>query len=58
MAVTVEKETETKGGLAVFGGAINLGTQGKSGHSDVTVNRIEFSVPVAFRQKEGFPMSM
>jgi hypothetical protein len=55
IAVTIESGTETKGGIAVFGGAINLGSQGKSNKTDATINRIKFSVPVAFRLKSNRP---
>jgi ribosomal protein L1 len=58
IAVTLEKGTESKAGIAVFGGAINLGTQGKSNKSDVTVSRIRFVVPVAFRLKQNRPSTI
>jgi hypothetical protein len=51
IAVTVEKESGAKGGIAVLAGAINLGSQGQSKISDVTVSRIKFSVPVDFQLK-------
>jgi len=57
IAVTLESGTETKGGIAVFGGAINLGTQGKSEKSDVTVSRIKFSVPLAFQYTKYRPQA-
>jgi hypothetical protein len=40
VAVTVEKGTETKGGIAVIAGVIGLGSQGRSSQSDQTVSRI------------------
>jgi len=58
IAVTVESGTETKGGIAVFGGAINLGTHGKSEKSDVTVSRIKFSVPIAFQYRKYRPTAV
>ena len=51
IAVTVEKETGTKGGIAVLAGAINLGSQGQSKAADSTVSRIKFAVPVDFQLK-------
>jgi hypothetical protein len=58
IAVTLEKGAESKAGIAVFGGAINLGAQGKSNKSDVTVSRVKFIVPVAFRLKQNRPSSI
>jgi hypothetical protein len=55
IAVTVEKETGTKGGIAVFAGAIGLGTQGQSKASDITASRIKFSIPVDFQLKSAEP---
>ena len=55
IAVTIEKEKGTKGGIAVLGGAINLGTQGQSTASDTIVSRIKFNVPVIFRLKGSSP---
>ena len=49
IAVTVEKGSETKGGIAVFGGVINLGSQGQSKDSNTSVSRIKFSVPIKFQ---------
>jgi len=56
IAVTLESGTETKGGIVVFGGAMSFGAQGKSDKSDVAVNRIEFSVPVAFQFRKYRPL--
>jgi hypothetical protein len=58
IAVTLESGSESKGGIAVFGGAVNLGTQGKSNKSDITVSRIKFSVPIAFRLKQSRPQEI
>ena len=55
IAVTVEKEKGTKGGLAVLGCVVNLGTQGQSSASDTVVSRIKFSVPVIFQLKGSDP---
>ena len=58
IAVTLESGTESKGGIAVFAGAFNIGTQGKTNKSYVTVSRIKFSVPIAFRLKQNRPSSI
>ena len=58
IAVTLEKGTESKGGIAVLAGAINLGSQGKTNKSDMTVSRIKFSVPVAFRLNSKRPTAV
>jgi len=58
IAVTLEKGTESKGGIAVFGGAISVGGQGKTNQSDLSVSRIKFSVPVAFRLKVSRPSAV
>ena len=42
VAVTVTSGTETKGGIAVFGGALALGSQGKSGSGSDIVSRLKF----------------
>jgi hypothetical protein len=55
IAVTAEKGTETKGGIVVFGGAFSLGSQGTSKASDTIVNRIKFSIPIAFQSSAREP---
>jgi hypothetical protein len=47
VAVTAAEGTKTQGGVAVFIGAFGLGSKGQSEKSNETVNRIQFSVPVA-----------
>lgn len=48
IAVSVSKEKETKGRLGIFVGPIGVGAQGTSDSASSTINRIKFSVPVAF----------
>jgi len=45
IAVTVASGQETKGGIAVFGGALALGSQGKSDISNDIASRLRFSIP-------------
>jgi hypothetical protein len=47
VAVTAAKGSKTQGGIAVFAGALGLGSRGQSEKSNETVNRIQFSVPVS-----------
>jgi hypothetical protein len=42
VAVTVTSGTETKGGIAVFGGALVLGSQGRSDFTNDVVSRLRF----------------
>jgi hypothetical protein len=58
IAVTVEKETGTKGGIAVLAGAFALGSQGQSKASDITASRIKFSIPVNFQLKSAEPKTI
>ncbi len=58
IAVTVEKETGTKGGIAVLAGAFTLGSQGQSKASDITASRIKFSIPVDFQLKSAEPKEL
>jgi hypothetical protein len=46
VALTVESGTQTKGGIGVVSGIVNLGSAGQSANSQVVVNRIKFVVPV------------
>jgi len=46
VAVTTTEETETKGGIGVFVGAVGLGTQGKSDATNSSSSRIKFTVPI------------
>lgn len=50
IAVTVEKGSETKGGIGIFMGAIGVGSHGESTTSQTSVGRIQFEVPVSFPQ--------
>jgi hypothetical protein len=43
---------ETKAGLGVFTGAINLGTQAKIEDGNYIANRIRFSLPILFPEQE------
>lgn len=51
VALTVIEGTETKGGIGVLGGALNLGMGGKSETANTLYNRIRFSVPMVFSQQ-------
>jgi hypothetical protein len=46
VAITAAKGTKTQGGIAVFTGALGLGSKGQSERSNEIVNRIQFSVSV------------
>jgi hypothetical protein len=46
VALTVEKGTQTKGGIGVLSGIVNLGSAGQSDNSQTAVNRIKFTIPV------------
>lgn len=46
VAVTAAEGTATKGGIGVFMGAVNLGSQGQSENSQSSVSRLKFSVPI------------
>ncbi len=48
IAVTTTEGKGTSGGVGVFVGPITLGSKGKSESSNVSVNRIKFSVPIVF----------
>jgi len=56
VAVTVEKGTETKGGILVVLGAVSLGSSGKSDKSSATVSRIKFSIPIGLPRPGSVPM--
>lgn len=51
VAVTVEKGTDTKGGIGVFIGAVGLGTQGASSDSNSSASHIKFTVPISLPTK-------
>lgn len=46
VVVRATTESETKGGIGIAVGAINLGNLGQSGSQDSSESRIKFSVPV------------
>jgi hypothetical protein len=48
IAVTTTEGKGTSGGVGVFVGPVTLGSKGKSESSNVSVNRIKFSVPIIF----------
>ena len=52
VAVSVDKSTETKGGLGLFVGPVALGTQGQSNTDNSSVSRIKFQVPIAYSDSE------
>jgi hypothetical protein len=47
VAVTAAEGSKTQGGIAVFTGAFGIGGKRQSDKSNETVNRIQFSVPIA-----------
>ncbi len=47
VALTAVKGSRTQGGIAVFTGMVGLGSKGQSEKINETVNRIQFSVPIA-----------
>lgn len=51
VAVTATEGTGTKGGIGIFMGAVNLGSQGESKASQATVSRIQFEVPISLPHK-------
>lgn len=48
VAITVTQANEAKAGLAVFVGALGIGTQAKIEDGNTNANRIKFSVPFLF----------
>jgi hypothetical protein len=48
IAVSTTEGKGTSGGVGVFVGPVILGSKGKSESSNVSVNRIKFSVPIIF----------
>jgi len=48
LAVTENDNNETKGGLSVLFGNINLGSSIKKGNENTVINRVKFSVPVVY----------
>ena len=48
VAVTAEKSSQGKAGIAVVFSAIGVGGQKANASSDSTVSRIRFSIPVAY----------
>jgi hypothetical protein len=53
IALTNESGTGTKGGVGVFLGTVNLGTQGQSTNKDSSVSRVQFSVPIVYPRTKG-----
>lgn len=48
VAITLERGTETKGGIGIFMGAVGIGSQGESTNSQTSLSRIQFEVPISF----------
>jgi hypothetical protein len=46
VAVTVTEGTETKGGIGILSGVVNLGSSGQSKDSASSATRIKFEVPI------------
>lgn len=53
VALTITEGTDTKGGIGVFSGAINLGSSGQSKNENMSVSRIKFSVPLSLPHSVG-----
>ena len=51
VALTVSEGTDTKGGIGVFSGVINLGSSGQSTNESVSVSRVKFTVPLGLPTK-------
>jgi len=51
VALTLLRGSETKGGIGVFAGAINLGSSGKSETANTSYSRVKFSIPMVFTQQ-------
>lgn len=52
VAVTVTQAGEAKAGLAIFAGALGIGTQAKIEDGNTYANRIKFSVPFLFPDQQ------
>jgi hypothetical protein len=52
IAISVLEGSETKGGIGVLAGALNLGTSGKSENSNTSQSKIRFTVPMVFSQQK------
>lgn len=52
IAVTVDKNTETKGKISVLFGALNLSSGGASENKDSSTSKVRFKVPISFSVKE------
>ena len=48
VVVTISEDDKAKGGAGIFIGGLGIGVQGQTASSNMTVNRIKFSVPVYF----------
>jgi hypothetical protein len=48
VAITASEGTQTKGGISVLSGVINLGSQGQSLKDNTTLSHIKFEVPIIF----------
>lgn len=46
VALSVIEGTDTKAGISVLGGAVNLGASGQTTNENSVVSRLEFSVPI------------
>lgn len=53
VALTVGEGKGTKGGIGVFAGAVNLGSSGESNSKNVSVSRVQFSVPLRLPRGNG-----
>lgn len=52
VAVTASEGKETKGGIGIAVATLGLGASGKSDTAQSTTSRIQFSVPIAYPEKE------
>jgi len=46
IAITATEGTDTKGGIGVVAGVLNLGSSGQSHAENATVSRVKFTLPV------------
>jgi len=46
VALTATEGTDTKGGIGVVAGIVNLGTTGQSSNENTSFSRVQFNVPV------------
>jgi hypothetical protein len=55
VAVTATEGKDTKGGIGVVAGIVNLGSQGASSESNSSISRVKFTVPIKMPHKNHKP---